>query len=59
MILQQLKKLLLLYSLQYFIVIAILIAVAQAVPIELGHYGAPILAHAPVLAHAVHAEPVV
>ncbi|XP_004523831.1 cuticle protein 8 [Ceratitis capitata] len=43
---------------KYFIVIAILIAVAQAVPIELGHYGAPILAHAPVLAHAVHAEPV-
>lgn len=45
---------------QYFIAIALLFAVAQAVPIELGHYGPSLVhvQHAPVLAHAVHAEPV-
>lgn len=50
---------------QYFIAIALLAVAAQAIPIELGHYGhgallhaAPVIAHAPVLAHA-HAEPVV
>lgn len=45
---------------QYFVAIALLFAVAQAVPIELGHYGPSLLhvQHAPVLAHAVHAEPV-
>ena len=48
---------------QFFIVIALVVAAAQAIPIELGHYGhgpllhaAPVIAHAPVLAHA---EPVV
>lgn len=35
-----------------------LIAAAQAVPIELGHYAPALVHHAPVLAHAVHAEPV-
>ncbi|TMW51055.1 hypothetical protein DOY81_003871, partial [Sarcophaga bullata] len=47
-----------------FIAIALLVAAAQAIPIELGHYGhgpllhaAPVIAHAPVLAHA-HPEPV-
>lgn len=45
---------------QYFVAIALLLAAAQAVPIELGHYGPSLLQvhHAPVLAHAVHAEPV-
>ncbi|XP_017473254.1 PREDICTED: cuticle protein 8 [Rhagoletis zephyria] len=43
---------------KYLIAIVLLIAAAQAVPIEYGHYPGPLLAHAPVLAHAVHAEPV-
>lgn len=39
-------------------------AVAQATPIEYGHYGAPALVHAPVYhapiaKHVVHAEPIV
>ncbi|KAI8123188.1 cuticle protein 8 [Lucilia cuprina] len=49
---------------KYFIAIALLVVAAQAIPIELGHYGhgpllhaAPVLAHGPVLAHA-HPEPV-
>ncbi|XP_067646249.1 cuticle protein 8 [Eurosta solidaginis] len=43
---------------KYLIAFALLIAAAQAVPVEYGHYPGPLLAHAPVLAHAVHAEPV-
>ncbi|BFF99202.1 cuticle protein 8 [Drosophila madeirensis] len=46
---------------KYFIAIALLFAAAQAVPIELGHYGPALVHHAPVLTHAVHAvhaEPV-
>ncbi|KPU78328.1 uncharacterized protein Dana_GF10287 [Drosophila ananassae] len=43
---------------KYFVAIAMLIAAAQAVPIELGHYAPALVHHAPVLAHAVHAEPV-
>ncbi|XP_075161477.1 cuticle protein 8-like isoform X1 [Haematobia irritans] len=44
---------------KYFIAITLLIAAAQAIPIELGHYGhgpllhaAPVIAHAPIAVHA-------
>lgn len=42
---------------QVIIAISLLIAVVQAVPIEYGHYPAPVIAHAPV--HLAHPEPVV
>ncbi|XP_055909278.1 cuticle protein 8 [Eupeodes corollae] len=44
---------------KYVIAIVLFVSVAQAIPIELGHYGHPaLLSHGPVLAHAVAPEPV-
>lgn len=50
--------------LQYFVAVLVFAALAQATPIEYGHYGAPALVHAPIYhapiaKHVVHAEPIV
>lgn len=51
-------------NLQYFAAVIVFVALAQATPIEYGHYAAPALVHAPVYhapiaKHVVHAEPIV
>lgn len=47
-----------LFNLQYFVAVLLVAAVAQATPIEYGHYGAPALVHAPIY-HAPIAKHVV
>lgn len=46
------------YNLQYFVAVLLFAALAQATPIEYGHYAAPALVHAPVY-HAPIAKHVV